>query len=94
MKKIIIIGILLLATVAFAKEQEQQKFSVTFTIEYKDMTLKQLADIEKRIKDEFEKANSIRIEFQKKPDESSYPSWYNAIPLYSVTPAIGETIGK
>jgi len=67
MKKIIIAicCVLLLTTAAYTKEQESQKFSAIITMEYNGKSLEELAEIEKRIKVEFEEADSIKIDLNK-----------------------------
>ena len=63
MKKIVIAicCVLLLATAAYTKEQESQKFSAGITMEYNGKSLEELAEIKKRIKVEFEEADSIVV---------------------------------
>ena len=82
MKKIVFTIIcLLLATTVFAKEPEPQKFSATITIEYKGMTLQQLTKIEKFIKNEFDEADSVRIEVDKKEQVPNILQYWNVTPL-------------
>ncbi len=68
MKKIfcVIIACLLVASVGWAKERvKPQKFNVTITIEYDDLTIQQLADVEKELSSVFGDAKSIKYSFQK-----------------------------
>lgn len=75
MKKILfaIVFLFLFSITAFAEEKNSQKFNVVFTIEYRDMTLKQIAEIENKIKSEFEKAYSIKIKFEHETPIAPWP---------------------
>ena len=82
MKKIVFTIIcLLLATTVFAKEPEPQKFRAIITIEYNGMTLQQLTKIEKFIKNEFNEANSVKIEVDKKEQAPKALPYWNVTPL-------------
>lgn len=68
MKKVICLAIacLFIASIGWAKEKAKpQTFSVTITIEYDDLSIQQLADVEKELSDIFKDAKSIKYSFQK-----------------------------
>lgn len=62
MKKIIIVFAVLLIALVHKTIGDEQKFKVTFSISFDEMTLSQAAEIEKDIRSKFEKNKGCRIE--------------------------------
>lgn len=97
MKRIIlsIFTILVLTgTFAYAKDTEPQAFNVTISIKYTDKTLKQIAEIENKIRNLFHECDGISIEFDKKQDgyRTIYPLYSIPINLPDVTTVPGTLI--
>lgn len=82
---LVLMVLFVLSVDSFAETKNKlQKFDATITIQYKNLTLKQIADMEKKIKEAFDSAESIKIELDKEKIKC-YENWrYSDQPMFQL----------
>jgi hypothetical protein len=73
---VLFFALLVFVSIGQAEEQKPQTYDFVITVEYHGLTLKEISDKEKKIREVFHDANKRRVEFEQSCPSCNY-GWGN-----------------